>query len=314
MNSTNLKLTIMKIQTTILGMAAIVSSSLFTSCDKDEEKTMTVPEMSIAQYAASDNNFSTLVSALTKADLAGTLDGNGNFTVFAPTNAAFNQLFSDLGVGGIDDIPAETLKSVLLYHVLGEEKKSGMLQSGYYNTLSPAYDGFMSLKVDLTSGVAINKSATVTSADVDLKNGVIHVIDKVLMPPTVVDQALSNDDFSILAEAVVKAGLVNTLNGEGPFTIFAPTNAAFGELFTQLGVSGINDLTAEQLVPILTHHVIGGNIRSTDLSAGSVSTLNGSITIALSPSPNINGTTKIIATDVQASNGVIHAIDKVLIP
>jgi transforming growth factor-beta-induced protein len=301
-------------KTIIMGLAVIFSLSVLTSCEKDEDESKTAAEMSIAEYAASNNNFSTLVAALTRADLAGTLDGTGNFTVFAPTNAAFDQLLSDLGVSGIDDIPVETLKSVLLYHVLGEEKKSGMLQSGYYNTLSPAFNGFMSLYLNLASGVTLNKNTSVTAADVDVNNGVIHVIDKVLMPPTVVDHALANDNFSILVEAVVKAGLANTLSAEGPYTIFAPTNAAFQELFTQLGVSGISDLTAEQLTPILTYHAVAGNIRSTDLSAGTVTTLNGDITIALSPSPSINGTSQIIATDVQASNGVIHVIDEVLIP
>jgi transforming growth factor-beta-induced protein len=304
----------MKKQTLITSLAVILSLSILTSCEKDEDKSMTAAEMSITEYAVSDNNFSSLVAALTRADLAGTLDGTGNFTVFAPTNAAFNQLLSDLGVSGIDDIPLETLNSVLLYHVLGEEKKSGMLQSGYYNTLSPAFNGFMSLNVNSASGVALNKNTSVTAADVDVKNGVIHVIDKVLLPPTVVDHALSNDNFSILVEAAVKAGLVDALNAEGPYTIFAPTNAAFQELFTQLGISGISDLTAEQLTPILTYHVVEGNIRSTDLSAGTVPTLNGDITIALSPSPSINSTSQIIATDVQASNGVIHVIDEVLLP
>jgi transforming growth factor-beta-induced protein len=301
-------------KTIILGLAVILSLSILSSCEKDEDESKTAAEMSIAEYASSDANFSTLVAALTRADLAGTLDGTGNFTVFAPTNAAFDQLFSDLGVSGIDDIPVETLESVLLYHVLGEEKKSGMLQTGYFNTLSPAFNGFLSLYLNLASGVSLNKNTSVTAADVDVNNGVIHVIDKVLMPPTVVDHALANDNFSTLVEAVVKAGLADALSAEGPYTIFAPTNAAFQELFTQLGVSGIGDLTAEQLTPILTYHVVEGNIRSTDLSAGTVPTLNGDITIALSPSPSINSTSQIIATDVQASNGVIHVIDEVLIP
>jgi transforming growth factor-beta-induced protein len=304
----------MKKHTLITGLAVLISLSILTSCDKDEDDQMIPAEMTIVDYAASENNFSSLVAALTRADLAGDLDSPGTFTVFAPTNAAFTQLFSDLGVSGVDDIPVETLRSVLLYHVLGEEKNSGMLQTGYYNSLSPAFNGFMSLYVNLTSGVSINKSASVTTADVDVSNGVIHVIDKVLMPPTVVDLALSNDNFSTLVQAVAKAGLVDTLNTGGPYTIFAPTNGAFQELFTQLGISGIDDLTAEQLTPILTYHVIEGNIRSTDLSAGSVSTLNGEITVALSPSPTINETSNIIATDVQGSNGVIHVIDEVLVP
>jgi transforming growth factor-beta-induced protein len=170
------------------------------------------------------------------------------------------------------------------------------------------------MNVSISDGVYIDKDTKVTAADVDAINGVIHVIDKVLLPPTVVDLALDNSNFSILVEAVVKANLVGTLSGPGPFTIFAPTNAAFEELFTTLGVTGVADLTAEQLTPILMYHVVSGNVRSSDLSAGSVETLNGPIVIALSPSPTINGTSNIVATDVQATNGVVHVIDEVLLP
>lgn len=303
----------MKKQTLILGLTVILGISVLTSCEK-EETPMKVSDMTIAQYAVSDNNFSLLVQALTRADLVDALSGEGNFTVFAPTNAAFTQLLSDLGLSSVNDIPVATLKSVLLYHVLGEEKKSNMLSAGYYTTISPAQSSYMNLYVSLTGGVKINNSATVTAADVDVRNGVIHVINEVLLPPTVVDHALANPNFSILVEAVVKAGLVETLNGMGPFTIFAPTNAAFQELFAALGVSGISQLTAEQLTPILTYHVVSGNIRSSNLSAGNVTTLNGSITIALSPAPSINGSSLIVATDVQGANGVIHVIDEVLLP
>jgi len=275
---------------------------------------MLASDMTIAQYAVSDKNFSILVDALSRADLVDALNGEGNFTVFAPTNAAFTGLLNELGLNSVNEIPLQTLKSVLLYHVLGEEKKSSMLSEGYYNTISPSFNGFMSLKVGMTGGVKINNTASVTVADVDVKNGVIHVINEVLLPPTVVDLAAGNENFSILVQAVVKAGLVETLSGSGPFTIFAPTNAAFQELFTTIGVSGISDLTAEQLIPILTYHVVSGNVRSTDLSAGTVETLNGSITIALSPAPSINGTSAIVATDVQGANGVIHVIDEVLLP
>jgi len=295
-------------------MVAIAATTIFTSCEKDNDEMKSPSEMSVAEYAVSDPNFSTLVSALTKANLVGVLSGEGNFTVFAPTNAAFNALFMKLGVSGISDLSAEALTPILLYHVLGEEKKASMLETAYYNTLSPSQNSYLSLKIELMSGVKINKTTSVTAADVDVNNGVIHVIDEVLLPPSVVDLASANDSFSILVQAVVKAGLAGTLSGTGPFTIFAPTNAAFQALFTQLGISGINDLTADQLLPILKYHVVSGNVRSTSLSAGSVSTLNGSINISLSPSPAINTTSKIVATDVQGSNGVIHVIDKVLLP
>jgi len=298
----------------MFGIAVITGSLTLASCEKENDEMTSVRDMTITQYASTDENFSILVQALSKADLANVLNGEGNFTVFAPTNDAFNQLFSQLGVTGIADLSAETLTPILLYHVFGEEKKSTMLSEGYYNTLSPAQGNFASMRISLTGGVKINRETAVVAADVDVRNGVIHAIDKVLLPPTVIDQALSNESFSILVQAVVKADLAGTLSGNGPFTIFAPTNAAFEALFATLGISGINELTAEQLVPILTYHVVGGNIRSNQLSEGSVATLNGSFNVTLSPSPAINSTSDIVATDVQATNGVIHVIDEVLLP
>jgi len=305
----------MKKQTLTFGLIALMGIFILTGCEKEKEEEMkAVSDMTIAEYAVSNNNFSILVQALTKAELVDALNGSGNFTVFAPTNAAFTALFAELGISGIADLSKETLTPILLYHVLGSEAKSSMISSGYYSTLSPAQGSFLSLKVDVSSGVKLNKNTSVLTADVDVKNGVIHAIDKVLLPPTVVDQALNNENFTILVQAVVKAGLVDVLNGTGPFTIFAPTNAAFEALFSALGISGIADLTAEQLTPILTYHVVSGNVLSTMLSAGTVQTLNGPITLSLSPAPAINTSSKIIATDVQGSNGVIHVIDQVLLP
>lgn len=305
----------MKKQNLFFGLVALMGLFILTGCEEKEDEMKPVSDMSIAEYASSDSDFSILVDALTKADLAGVLGGSGSFTVFAPTNNAFNSLFSELGISGLDDLSKETLTPILLYHVLGTEARSSMISSGYYNTLSPAQGSYMSLKVEVSSGVKLNKNTNVTKADIDVKNGVIHVIDKVLLPPTVIDQALNNDSFSILVQAVVKANLVDALNGNGPFTIFAPTDAAFEALFSTLGISGIADLTAEQLTPILTYHVVSGNVLSTQLSEGTVPTLNGeALSVSLSPAPEINGTANIVATDVQASNGVIHVIDSVLLP
>lgn len=131
---------------------------------------------------------------------------------------------------------------------------------------------------------------------------------------TVVDIAVSNPDFSILVEAVTKADLAGALSADGPFTVFAPTNEAFNNLFEQLGVKGIEDLTAQQLTPILTYHVVAGKVLSTDLSNISVVTLNGQkIKVDISDGVHINES-KVIAADILGNNGVIHVIDKVLLP
>ena len=131
---------------------------------------------------------------------------------------------------------------------------------------------------------------------------------------TVVDIAASNPDFSILVEAVTKAGLAGALSAEGPFTVFAPTNEAFKALFKQLGVSGVKDLTAEKLTPILTYHVVSGKVMSTDLTNTSVATLNGQkIKVDLSNGVKINDS-KVTTADISGKNGVVHVIDKVLLP
>lgn len=131
---------------------------------------------------------------------------------------------------------------------------------------------------------------------------------------TVVEIAASNPDFSTLVEAVKKANLVDALSANGPFTVFAPTNEAFDKLFKKLGVSGIKDLSAEQLTPVLTYHVVSGEVMSTDLSTTSVATLNGKkIKIDLSNGVHVNDS-QVIKADIKGKNGVIHVIDKVLIP
>jgi transforming growth factor-beta-induced protein len=287
---------------------------VFASCENEDDKAPLEEMKSIVEIASSDNNFSTLVAALTKANLVSALQANGPFTVFAPTNEAFADLLADLGVSSLDDLSAEALTPILLYHVVSGKVLSTDLTNGYVNTLSSGPEQTaISLQVNADE-VILNGSSEVTSADILASNGVIHVIDKVLLPPTVVNLALNNPQFSILVEAVLKAELAGTLSGAGPFTVFAPTNAAFEELFAALGVSGIADLTKEQLVPILLYHVVSGNVLSSELSTGNVSTLNGDIAVNLGASVTINGSSMVVLTDVQGSNGVVHVIDEVLLP
>lgn len=296
---------------TIIAVLGIVSTFALTSCESNDDE-MDSPK-NIVEVAVSNPNFSTLVAALQKAELVTALQGNGPFTVFAPTNAAFNQLFTDLGVSGINDLTKEQLTPILLYHVIGAKVKSTDLTNGYVATLStgPANKNVL-LKVDATN-LKLNGGAGITSADINATNGLIHVVDMVLLPPTVVDVALDNDNFSILVSALVKAELVETLKGDGPFTVFAPTNDAFNALFAALEVSGIADLSKEALTPILLDHVVSGNVRSTDLTTGTVNTLNNSININVSSGVKINSNINVVLADVQGTNGVVHVIDKVIV-
>jgi transforming growth factor-beta-induced protein len=302
------------------AILAIAATTLFASCSKDDDTVAPPADMpkDIVEVAVSDARFSILVEAVTKANLVSALQGDGPFTVFAPTNDAFNALFAQLGVSGIADLDAATLTPILLNHVVAGSVKSSDISTGYVTTLNatdPAQAG-VQVYVEKGSDVKVDGSKVII-ADVMASNGVIHAIDKVILPANVVNHAINNPNFSILVQAVVKAGLVEALSGTGPFTVFAPPNAAFNALFSALGVSGIDALTAGQLTPILLYHVVPGNVRSSQVSSGSVPTLKDGSNLNVTVSNmgvNINGSVNVIATDVQGANGVIHVIDAVLVP
>ena len=296
----------------------------------------------IVDVAISTEGFSTLVAAVQAAGLEDTLRG-GEFTVFAPTDEAFATALEALGLTAEELLAdTETLTSILTYHVVEGTVTSDMLEAGEVTTVNGA-----PITISLEDGVTVN-DATVVAADVTASNGVIHVIDTVLLPPadeaeepaeegegdaegetetetadaeteeptlTIVGLAIGNEDLSTLANAVVRAGLMGTLNGEGEFTVFAPTNEAFAAALEELGVT-FDDLIADQelLESILLYHVVEGTVTSDMLEAGEVTTLNGAtVTIALEDGVTVNGA-NVVAADVMASNGVVHVIDAVLVP
>ncbi len=273
-------------------------------------------EQDIVDIASGNPDFSILVAALQEAELVEALKGEGPFTVFAPTDAAFAALLADLGVSASYLLGHPQLAEILTYHVVSGKVMSTDLVDG----MTPATLNGETITIDLDSGVKVNDS-NVIAADIEASNGVIHVIDKVLIPsdfvlyPTVVDIAVNNSGFSVLVAALQKAGLVGALQGAGPFTVFAPTDAAFTDLLTQLGVSAEYLLNHPQLAEILTYHVVSGKVMSTDLVDGmTAETLNGEeITVDLDGGVKINESNVIIA-DLEAGNGVVHVIDKVLIP
>ena len=279
-------------------------------------------EQSIVDIAAGSEDFSILVAALQQANLVEALQGEGPFTVFAPTNEAFAKLLGELQITADDLLNHPQLADVLLYHVVSGKILSTDLQDG----AMPETLGGQTVKVDLKDGAKINESKVVT-ADIEATNGVIHVIDTVLvpetftltpaaeLPATVVDIALSSPDFSILVAAVQQAGLVEALQGEGPFTVFAPTNAAFEKLLGVLSISAEDLLNNPQLADVLLYHVVAGKVLSTDLQNGmEADTLGGQkIAIDLTDGVRINESS-VTAADLEAGNGVVHVIDTVLVP
>ena len=300
---------------------ALSAGVLFTSCKDDDEN-----PPSVADLAVSNANLSILVDALQRADLITTLNGDGPFTVLAPTNDAFTALLNTLGATSLNDIPVDQLRAILLNHVISGSVRSGDLATGYVTTLATGPNNSpISLYVEKTTGVKFNNTATVTTADVIGSNGVVHIIDKVLTIPNVVNHALNNPNFSILVTALTRPDLgvdyVSILSGTGPFTVFAPTNAAFVALLQELGASSLNDIPAATLNAVLQYHVVSGaNVRSSQLTNGQQVTTfqGGKFTVNLTNGAKItdakNRVSNVIAVDVQGSNGVVHAIDKVILP
>jgi transforming growth factor-beta-induced protein len=279
-------------------------------------------EGDIVDIASSDSNFSILVTALQTAELVEALQGEGPFTVFAPTDAAFAALLEALDITAEELLSQSGLADVLLYHVVsGKVMSTDLTDEMMAETLNGE-----SITVDLSDGVKINES-TVTTADIEATNGVIHVIDTVLVPEgftldmeeevemDIVDIALADENFSTLVAALQQADLVGALQGEGPFTVFAPTNDAFAALLEALDISAEQLLLQPDLADVLLYHVVSGKVMSTDLSDGlTAETLNGeSVTFDLSDGVKVNMST-VIGADVEASNGVIHVIDSVLVP
>ncbi len=272
---------------------------------------------SITDHAIANPALSSLTAAVVKAELAETLDDvANNFTVFAPINDAFAMLLEDLNAS-LDDLSKDDLTPILLNHVVNAFVPAEDVTSGYVSTLATGQDNPLSINIQIQdNSVMINNSAQVVLTDVVATNGIIHVVDKVIVPNNVVDIAINNSAFSILVEAVVKAELVETLSGAGPFTVFAPNNAAFEALFAELEVGGISDLSKETLTPILLAHVVSGNVRSADLSNGDVKTLNEQkmINVDVTSGVVIDSNINVLIADVQGTNGVVHAIDKVIVP
>lgn len=333
---TNVMKKLMKIKVVaILSFIAFLGLSSCSSTDDPILVSSTTPmDNTIAGKAIATPDLSILVAALTKTDLVATLQGTGPFTVFAPTNAAFGLL--NISVASINSsTPAQvaSLKQILLNHVVSGSTTSAQLNDNQYLTTlglgAASATKTLSMLVNKTTNgggsvVKLNNNAQVTTPDISASNGIIHIVNKVITAPSIIGLAATNGNFSSLAGALTTANLISTLDGPGSFTVFAPVNAAFTSLTTEIAPLVPN---ATQLGNILKYHVVSGNYLASDLpaviAAGPTATLltPQKFTISLTGGPNITGTysparpaSKITATDVQANNGVIHVLDKVLLP
>jgi transforming growth factor-beta-induced protein len=298
----------------VVALVAAVAAPTFTAKAEFEGN--------VVDIAVNTPEFSILTEAVIAADLAGALSGPGPFTVFAPSNAAFVNALNTLGITK-DQLFAdkELLTSILLYHVAsGEYFASDVVSRSSLTML----DG----NVAPINGANI-AGANIVVTDIDVSNGVIHVIDSVMLPPAsitsdrsfeyagnVVDIAINTPEFSILTEAVVAAGLAETLSS-GEWTVFAPSNAAFVEALGALGMTK-DQLFADKelLTAVLLYHVIPAEVFAEDAAGLSSATMADGNTVSISRDfygLNINNA-NVVRADINVSNGVIHAIDAVLLP
>jgi transforming growth factor-beta-induced protein len=288
----------------------------------------------IVEVASSTPGFSTLVAAVQAAGLVEVLQGEGPFTVFAPTDDAFAALPEGLLDALLLPENQGVLAQILTYHVVSGKVMAADVVAGDVPTVEGS-----NITITTDGGVKIF-DATVVQTDVEASNGVIHVIDQVLVPEgvdvaallggeeaTATTEAMAEEmgdivavateagSFATLLAAVEAAGLVEVLQGEGPFTVFAPTDDAFAALPAGVVDALLLPENQEILAAVLTYHVVSGKVLSADVAAGEVPSVQGEpITVTTNDGGvQVNGA-NVVAVDVEASNGVIHVIDAVILP
>ncbi len=300
----------------IFILAPLLGAFIFTACSDDTPTTPPVeeePELNIVETADEAGDFTILLELATRVGLDEAL-AESELTLFAPTDDAFGNIDSDV----LESLTDEQVTTILSYHVLEGAVTSG--QIGGQQDAETLLGELLLLQAN--DGVTINNFSSVVAADIEASNGVIHAIDEVLLPQdirialgasNILDVAVQTDGYDILVDAIERAGLTTTIQFLGPFTTFAPSN----EVFEAFGVDNVEALTDEQLADILTYHVLSGEVFAGDLApTNTVESVNGDNLFITADGDEvvINGTTNVVVPDIQATNGVIHAIDGLLLP
>jgi len=310
--------------------ALIIIFSL-QSCSNDDE-VYDMEEQTISEKIISSMNYTYLAYALQKTNLSSVLNGTDKYTLMAPSNMAFRAFLMNNGFNTIDEVPENLLKQVLLNHVLKNELEYRDIETGYYKTVALSEASLVPLSIyinQVNMRVTLNGEARITQGNVRASNGIIHAVNRVIPLPSIVTFAKADQELTNLLIALTRsdltvdfASILSTDVGTSPapFTVFAPTDQAFMDLLIELGAQSLSDIDEPTLKSTLSYHVIGGtNALSTDLTDNlQLNTLGGPITANVSGGATLtdgnNRVSKIIAVDIQAKNGVIHVIDKVILP
>ncbi len=299
------------------------------ACSDDDDDVIIIETNTIADFVGENPDYSSLNAALVAADLKTLLDGNTEFTVFAPNNAAFTAFLAANGYANLGEVPVAVLTQILLNHVQAGVIKAADLSTGYIESgaTGEASDENLSLYINTGAGVRLNGVSTVTSADIEVDNGVIHAVDAVIGLPDITTFALADPEFEILVSALTAddsfdfVPILQTQASPAPFTVFAPNNQAFMDFLTEFNFASLGEIPVGVLESVLSYHVVtGANVRSEDITNGMIITSfeGGEFTINTGAGVIITDEndreSTVIATDVQATNGVIHVIDTVLFP
>lgn len=296
---------------TILAGATYALDQTQSTC---ASKSVATTEKTIVETAVAAGSFKTLAAALKAADLVAPLQGKGAFTVFAPTDAAFAKLPKGEVARLLEPKNKALLQAILKYHVVeGRFDAKHVVKAKNFGTLNGQ-------RVDVVTsddGVTID-GAKVSQTDIACSNGVIHVIDTVILPSTsdIVATAVEAGSFKTLAAALKAASLVEALQGKGPFTVFAPTDEAFAKLPEGTVASLLKPENIDKLKQILTFHVVPGRLYSGDvLKATKLETLQGqALRVHAADEVVTIGGSRLLKADIDTTNGVIHVIDSVLLP
>jgi len=308
-----------------------------TGCSDDDDNGSSIQSTTIVDIALA-NNLTSLAAALEATNLVTTLQGDGPFTVFAPTNEAFTNLLNATGLdlNNLSTAEEALVRNILLNHVIAGPAISSTdlvnAGSGYNNTVATGPNGEnLSIYFTTSNGVMLNGMSTVVTADVAASNGIVHVVDTVIDLPTIATFATTNPALGNLVSALQLADTgmptvpyITTVSDAtaGPFTVFAPSNDAFAALLLELDSTGnteLADLDPATVNAVLTYHIVAANVQSDQLATGTVTTLGGDISADISnftlTDPN-NRVSNIVTSlvDIQSINGVVHVIDKVLLP
>jgi uncharacterized surface protein with fasciclin (FAS1) repeats len=306
----------------VLFAALLGATVSFSSCKKDDDTPVPVKTNTITDVVVGNASFSVLKEAVVKAKLDGALKGTGPFTVFAPDNAAF--ALANINSAFVTAASEIALSDLLLYHTLDGKILAAGVPAGP-NAKVNTKGGDSVFVTKNATGVYVN-GIKVATADIAADNGVIHQLSKALNKPgdkNIVQVAQANlggdNGLDSLVAAVTAAGLGNTLSGS-TFTVFAPTNKAFRDVLAALSLPNVKSIPLATLTAVLTLHVVQGRAFSSDLATGSLTMLGGTTTVSLASGATIKGNgnganaANIIATNIMCRNGVVHVIDRVLLP